>query len=942
MVVISRDGIRPSATTRPRVSRPTSRSAGTSRRDGGAEPAVVTDSAGEVPEYGHAFSLPAARPGGTPGGPVDVRGPSVQPRSTGSRDRVNRPAPSIATSGTTTRTPSVGHGHHDRVRRRRPARSLAYRRLTAARMIDARCRGRPTMPSTEPSTGDHPGLAERQHPAHPGPAPTAARVDRSARPSAAASPVATPAAPRVISPAAAASRSSSGRRVGAPPVSTLELRACRAAAGRRRTVPAAVLVGRRRGARSPSRSADQLRPSRSGGGRRTAAAGLRRQPGGQRVPRDGRVTVVGRSGPASTSADAGRSPGRRARSAGRSPRRRRPAAPRWRRPPSAGSAPVSSGQRRPVVDDRSPGRSAEVVARGSGSGDPRGPAGCCAVGESGRRAVHGQARARRAAPARRRSSSVRSGPQLGVCTGRDRAGSELVARPRSATWASVGCGRSGSDPVDQHVAGRQRRPVGRAVAGVVAGQVYRRSRRCRRRRPSRRRSPARRRPGCGRRRAARSAAPAAAAGRAGRPGRPGPGCSRPGPARRGPARPGSPPGRSGRRRARRPRRPPAASASPTASQRLRDRAMPRRPASPATTSCRAAVKAGTSAASTPASTARPAIATSAAGKHAVRRRSGRRRRTARPAGGRRTRRRRRAAMPAAAPTTPSTTPSASTMRRRCAASPPLAATSASSRRRRRAPTAKAGPASSTDLQQAEAADQHARCSASVGRPPRATGDVGRVGGGPSGTAREATTMPRALSRRDQRRGRPAPGSVDQPARAGVRPVERRRPRAQRDLRARSSGNSTTPTTVYGPAAVGGGDGAAEADAQAAQRRRVSATSPGAVGRAAGEHRDQPAGQRVGEVQRRARSTPVAGRGAQRRTATHRRSGLTRLPAGSSAVSSAAVTGAVAGSSVRSVPGVLAARRPARSGPSATQLQLARRPRPSWRSACSAGVSSNMS
>ena len=63
--------------------------------------------------------------------------------------------------------------------------------------------------------------------------------------------------------------------------------------------------------------------------------------------------------------------------------------------------------------------------------------------------------------------------------------------------------------------------------------------------------------------------------------------------------------RSGRPRTPPAPAPPAASASPRASQRRRGTGGVRRPASPALTSCRAAVQAGASAASTPASTATP-------------------------------------------------------------------------------------------------------------------------------------------------------------------------------------------------------------------------------------------------------------------------------------------------------------------------------------------------
>ncbi len=59
--------------------------------------------------------------------------------------------------------------------------------------------------------------------------------------------------------------------------------------------------------------------------------------------------------------------------------------------------------------------------------------------------------------------------------------------------------------------------------------------------------------------------------------------------------------------------PPSTNANPTANQRPWDAGGVRRPASPALTSCRAAVQAGASAASTPASTATPPSSTSAVG-----------------------------------------------------------------------------------------------------------------------------------------------------------------------------------------------------------------------------------------------------------------------------------------------------------------------------------------
>jgi hypothetical protein len=250
----------------------------------------------------------------------------------------------------------------------------------------------------------------------------------------------------------------------------------------------------------------------------------------------------------------------------------------------------------------------------------------------------------------------------------------------------------------------------------------------------------------------------------------------------------------GRCRAARSAAPAATSATPSTTHRRRDRVMPRRPASAATTSWRAAIQAGTSAASSPVATASPAKPASASGNTRkppdlewTRCSSS----SGRPAAARATP----SPTPRAAATAPRTTPSASTIRRRCAGLPPAAATSARSRRRRRAPTANAGPASR--MISSIASPPRSPGTAAANRfPPANSGYRSAWLGGCASTCRETATSPWVLSCL----------TCAQVSGLGVATSQRSSPRSSdrvpgggavgstRVVASRSVGSSTVPTT----------------------------------------------------------------------------------------------------------------------------------------------------
>ena len=299
MVVMTRDGMQPER-DHPAPGEPTDHPVGGNQQaGGGAEPAMMTDRRATFPALTRRPVCRLPGPGGTPAVPFGrpASGQSSR-RSIGSRARVNRPAPSIATTGTSTRTPSAGHGT-----------SIGYGSDTgqSAGVLPVhrdqhrsrRCRGRrrcraPNRDRRSPRPGRAPAAGVPPGPRRPPRGWSARRVPRRRR-----APVAIPAAPTVISPAAAASSRSSGETSrGAPPCSTLSAsvpngrraavnRACWSSSGGV-VVPITQPIG------------GPAQPELPGGGGGQQQTGLCRSPGGSAYP--GRSwTVVGRSGPASTS-----------------------------------------------------------------------------------------------------------------------------------------------------------------------------------------------------------------------------------------------------------------------------------------------------------------------------------------------------------------------------------------------------------------------------------------------------------------------------------------------------------------------------------------------------------------------------------------------------------------------------------------------------------------
>ena len=197
-----------------------------------------------------------------------------------------------------------------------------------------------------------------------------------------------------------------------------------------------------------------------------------------------------------------------------------------------------------------------------------------------------------------------------------------------------------------------------------------------------------------------------------------------------------------------PATPAPSSTSPSSGERREGRGSPRRPPSTATTSWREASQAGTIAASSALSRPKPTTparwlqVTSNGPKRVPEKRcSSGARSTVEPTP---------STTPRAAATLPSTTPEASTTRRAWAGVPPAAATRARVRAWRRAPTANAGPASSTTSSSTittTSTTEVNRAPSRVSPPHCISGESSLSGGGSAWTARESTEAPASLSSR---------------------------------------------------------------------------------------------------------------------------------------------------------------------------------------------------
>ena len=200
---------------------------------------------------------------------------------------------------------------------------------------------------------------------------------------------------------------------------------------------------------------------------------------------------------------------------------------------------------------------------------------------------------------------------------------------------------------------------------------------------------------------------------------------------------------------------------------------------------------------------------------------------------------------------PSTTPLASTTRRRCGGSAPLAAIRARARCCRRAPTAKAGPASSTTSSSAIATTSASTATMAPSLPPSygLHGHLGRrrrVLDDRPGQDAHALGVQRPDGRPSRRRPAATTSQSTLPldrlggrveAQRGHRPATRLRPRVVVD--------STVPTTSSARA-VGQGQGRADREAAAGQPA-ADDDLVGAAGVAAVAQVEQPAGHRVLQV-----------------------------------------------------------------------------------------------
>ena len=331
---------------------------------------------------------------------------------------------------------------------------------------------------------------------------------------------------------------------------------------------------------------------------------------------------------------------------------------------------------------------------------------------------------------------------------------------------------------------QQGRVVGLGLR-LVAGVGDRRARRRRRRSRRPRRRPARCGCGAARRRVRRTAAAAAAAGRAAPPRRrrPGPGRSSRTPTRTAAAgdqqltaRPGGRPSTGQHRRRRR------AGRRPTTGERTARPRSPRRPASTATTSCRDAIQAGTTAARNALSSPKAAIAEQVRPADLERPELGVRVALQERARSSRADDDARARRPTTAPTAPSTTaagedrPGATAAAyRRWPRSGPGCATDAG--RRPRTPGRPAAPPRSAPSPRSA----RGRRRSASGRPTVALTELrrqlGRAAAGARSPARDSTVAPIALSARtsSQETGAPPTSQVGRPSAGAARRAAERSP-----------------------------------------------------------------------------------------------------------------------------------------------------------------------